>query len=325
MAFDSLENLFKQLQTSGDGFQVARITNLGDNIRDINFTGGGAVRIRSDDSSITTVSTGDAPRAFLAANADFATQNGVNFFANDADRAAGTALSVQQSPQQTQGTGAVPTLQDAVNQQNPLPDAVRARNPLIGKVQDAQSQSLANQQSVLGRAPAGREAILAASPQLRAASQALLQQAQDPGGGGFREDFQERIRVQQAAAGLSGGNQAAFQEAALTSGALQQRRQQAASGLQRLGGSFLQQLGIGGPVVADLAGIGQTELASQTLSAITAANQAQAELSQSIFEQISGFLNQREINRTNQRTLFGGGGFGGQVIPPGVSVTTGGL
>jgi hypothetical protein len=328
--------------TTGSGFDVARTISLGGGTQELQFKGGGSVRTRADGSITLSGGRNASVEAFLQANA----LSGFTFFTNDRDRFQGKSFSVQPPAQPapgqpgaagTQGTtgassdqaAALPTggpltvasdsLQDIIARNNQAQAPVQAQNPLIAEVQGAQQRSVLNQQALIeGQAGAGRQNIIQAAPELGQASQALLQQARDPGGGGFREDFQERIRVQQAAAGLSGGGQAAFQEAALTSGALQQRRLQAGQQLQQLGGTFLQQLGLGRPISADLAGIGQTQLAGQTLEAITAANQAQSQISQDIFNQISAFLTQRE----ETRRLRSFGTIGGRPIT-GVNVGTG--
>jgi len=126
-----------------------------------------------------------------------------------------------------------------------------------------------------------------ASPELGQLISRLQQQALDPLGGGAGADIAERIRVQQAAAGLASGNQAAYQESALVAGEAQNRRLSAAGQLQSLGGTFLQQLGLASPIVADLGALGQTQLAGQTLAAVTAAGQAQSQIAQQLFSQIS--------------------------------------
>lgn len=211
-------------------------------------------------------------------------------------------------------------------QASPLagPRPPQTSSDLFDLVAGAQGDSIRNQQRALGRAPAGREAIIAASPQLGRLSETLLQQAQDPGGGGFREDFQERIRVQQAARGLSGGTSAAFQEAALTSGALTQRRQAAGGQLQRLGGSFLQQLGVGAPIVADLAGIGQTRIAGQALSSLQAAGEEQSRISQDLFSQLSGFLRSSSFGPDSTGAgLSGSAGFATPIGTAGSGITGG--
>lgn len=185
----------------------------------------------------------------------------------------------------------------------PVPNT-RAQNPLIAQVQDAMSRSLNAQQTDLRNlAQPGREALFRAAPELQAASDKLRQQAEDPLGGGFGADVAERVRVAQAAAGLSQGGQAAFQEAALVSRAGEERRVQAAGQLDQLGQTFLQQLGLGSPLVADLAGIGQFELARQNLAAVQAAGQSQSAIAQQIFQQVQGFLNSREENRAQAINL----------------------
>lgn len=190
----------------------------------------------------------------------------------------------------------------------------QAQNPLIQQVQQVQSRSVREQQSSINQFGAtGRQALFSAAPELQALSQQLQQQVEDPLGGGLREDIAERIRVQQASAGLASGGQAAFTEAAGLAQVAQQRRLQAGQQLQGLGQNVLGQLGLGTPLTADLAGIGQTFLAGQTLSALQASGQAQAQQSEQIFNQVFSFLNrpQQQPGPTTNITVGGGGGGGG--------------
>src|SRR5690606_4737264 len=132
---------------------------------------------------------------------------------------------------------------------------------------------------------------------LASESARLQQQLADPLGGGIGADFADRVRVQQAQAGLLHGRSAAFQEAAALTQAGQQRQMQAAHGLVNLSQNLLGQAGILDFPDPTIAALGNAILGSETLDAIKQAGEEQSKKAEELFKAIMGQL--------------GGGGSGG--------------
>lgn len=159
--------------------------------------------------------------------------------------------------------------------------------PFLNAIYNARNATVAGQTQVFERqGGALRDAVLRASPELASATSAFQRQLNDPLGGGLREDLADRIRVQQAQAGLQGGRSAAFQEGAFLQGAALQRRTAAAQGLQQVGHQIAQISGLSQLPNASLAALGESLLGDRTLDAVRRANEAQSRIAQDLFDRL---------------------------------------
>lgn len=114
--------------------------------------------------------------------------------------------------------------------------------------------------------PAARDAVLAASPELAAASSHFQSTLSDPYGGAL-ETYQDAMRAAQAARGFAGGGTGvAGEEARYLTNFAMQRRDAAAGSLAQIGGTLLGASGLAQSPDISLGNIGQIGLGMAQLA-----------------------------------------------------------